>query len=217
MAALVAEGRLIFTQTPQYAPRYVGNTLSCASCHLDAGTRANAAPMWGAVGLYPRYQAKTGQVVTFEQRLQQCFVFSEAGSAPALDSRTILALSAYAHSLARGRVMGDRPAGAGFAVLPATSHDGDPAAGAATFKTRCAACHGANGAGSVGFPALWGWNSYRRGAGMSNPSMAARFIAANMPPGGPALSADEARDVAAFIDSQWRRPDPRKGVLGWMP
>lgn len=223
--ALIAQGKQIFNDTPKYAGRFVNNKLSCSSCHLDGGTRVGSAPLWAAELTYPRYQAKTRAVVTLEQRMQQCFVFSEAGTPPALDSHVILALSAYAHSLSKGKTVGS-DSGAGFTVLPETSHDGDPVAGAEVYSKTCAACHGRGGAGltqngQVIFPPLWGWNSYRKGAGMANPSMAARFIWANMPPGAspdhPSLTADQAKDVAVFIDEQWRRPDPRKGILGWLP
>jgi thiosulfate dehydrogenase len=160
--------------------------------------------------------------VTFEQRLQQCFIFSEKGNAPQITSQTILALSAYAHWMAQGQPIGAPPPGAGLVPIPAGVTDGDPVAGQSVYTARCAACHGASGqglmqAGKTIFPPLWGLNSYTKGAGMSNPEIAARFILANMPEGGPALAPQDAVNVAAYIDTQWRAPDPRKGILGWLP
>jgi thiosulfate dehydrogenase len=66
---------------------------------------------------------------------------------------------------------------------------------------------------SYEFPPLWGPGSYIDGAGMTRPNTAANFIRANMPFGTdyahPVLSAQDAFDVAAFVDSQ-----PRPHRLG---
>jgi thiosulfate dehydrogenase len=221
--ALVRQGWQIFNDTPRHARQFVGNRLSCSDCHLDAGTRENAAPLWGAVPVYPRYQAKLQQVVTLAQRMQQCFEFSERGWVPPLDSETMLALTAYAHWTARAKPIGVVPAGAGLPVLPDTAQGADPVAGQALYASRCASCHGERGQGrSLGqalvAPPLWGLASYAQGAGMSNPAMAARFIWANMPLGQPfSLSPQQAKDVASYIDIQYRAPDPRKGALAWLP
>jgi thiosulfate dehydrogenase len=66
-------GRQIFMNPGEYAKVYVGNQLSCESCHLDAGRLAHSAPMWGAYPMYPAYRSKTHQVNTFAERLQGCF------------------------------------------------------------------------------------------------------------------------------------------------
>jgi thiosulfate dehydrogenase len=64
------------------------------------------------------------------------------------------------------------------------------------------------------FPPLWGPDSYNDGAGMARPITAASFIHANMPNGAdyahPVLNAQDAFDVAVFIDSQ-KRPH-REGL-----
>jgi cytochrome c len=39
----VQRGYQIFTNTPQAAPAFVGNTMRCSSCHLDAGRLAGTA------------------------------------------------------------------------------------------------------------------------------------------------------------------------------
>ena len=40
-------GQAIFNGTSPLAAAFVGNSLRCASCHLDAGRLANSAPLWG--------------------------------------------------------------------------------------------------------------------------------------------------------------------------
>jgi thiosulfate dehydrogenase len=219
---LVRQGWQIFTNTPKYARQFTGNELSCSSCHLNAGTQANAAPLWGAAPMYPRYQDKFKRVVTLQERMQQCFEFSERGWQPPLDSKEILALSAYAHWTAKGRSIGELPKGAGFPVLPSTGKDADPMAGEQVYAAQCASCHGANGQGlksgdRVLFPPLWGLGSFAHGAGMSRAALAARFIWANMPLDKPySMTPQQAKDVAAYMDLQFRAPDPRKGLLGWV-
>ncbi|NRR30450.1 c-type cytochrome [Oxalobacteraceae bacterium] len=216
---LVAQGYRIFTATPKHAYRYSGNALSCQSCHLDGGTRRDAAPLWAAWGQYPAYVAKRDRVVSFEERIQDCFRFSLNGLAPPLDSHEMRALVAYSHWLSQGEVVGANPPGRGFPSLARTGQDSDPQRGKAAFASQCAACHGAQGEGRRGadgaylFPPLWGANSYNKGAGMHRTDLLAGFIKANMPLGNPTLSNQQALDIAAWIQLQERWPDPRKGLL----
>ena len=50
---VIRRGREIFTDTPRAVPQFVGNSMRCASCHLDAGRLANSSPLWGAFVSYP--------------------------------------------------------------------------------------------------------------------------------------------------------------------
>jgi thiosulfate dehydrogenase len=84
------------------------------------------------------------------------------------------------------------------------------------YQTHCAACHGVDGeglksGGAYTFPPLWGRSSYNAGAGMHRDATAAGFIKANMPLGqANTLTDQEAWDVAAYMNSQPRPPDPRR-------
>ncbi|HIE01301.1 MAG TPA: hypothetical protein EYP59_13595 [Thiotrichaceae bacterium] len=98
----VKMGRNIFVNTQEYGKRYVGNGLNCTNCHLSEGRKANAAPLWGAYGMYPMYRVKNSEVVTFEERIQDCFKYSLDGIAPTVDSQEMEALVAYAHWLSTG-------------------------------------------------------------------------------------------------------------------
>jgi thiosulfate dehydrogenase len=65
--------------------------------------------------------------------------------------------------------------------------------------------------GKVVYPPLWGPRSYNWGAGMARIDLAAGFVRANMPFDQPGTLTDQqARDVAAFIDSHERPKDPRQ-------
>lgn len=211
----VLKGQDIFLKTPQNAGKFVGNNLNCVSCHMDAGRRENASPLWAAYVLYPAYRSKNGHVNTLAERLQGCFRYSMNGEMPPADDETIVALESYMYWLAQGAPTGVKLKGQGFKRLPEPAQKPDYVRGEKVFAQNCALCHGADGAGKeVGdhmvFPALWGDGSYNWGAGMHSIPTAAAFIKANMPLGkGNSLSDQEAWDVAYYMNAHERPQDPR--------
>lgn len=213
---MVRLGENIFTHTQQYAKQYVGNALNCSNCHLDRGRKPDSAPMWAAYPYYPAYRAKNHKVNTIQDRISGCFRFSENGHPPPMDSREMTALVSYFAWLARG-IPGNAqlrqhnyPRTAPGARAPDVRH------GATVFAQQCAYCHGRDGQGTAVksgyvFPPLWGPRSYNGGAGMHRVETAAAFIKHNMPLGrGGSLSDQDAWDVAAFVNSHPRPPDPRE-------
>ena len=212
---MVRLGEKIFHDTKGNAKEFVGNSLACSNCHMDGGRLANAAPLWGAYVLYPSYRAKNGHVNTFQERLQDCFLYSMNGKSPTADDKVLVALESYAYFLAKGAPTGVKLPGRGYPKLakPAKLDYGH---GQQVYAEKCAVCHGADGLGQsaadrqVVFPPLWGAHSFNWGAGMSSIDNAAGFIKANMPLSqGNTLTDEEAWDVAAYIDSQERPQDPR--------
>lgn len=212
---VVRQGEQIFLHTRRNAGAYVGNTLDCAGCHLDAGRRAKSAPMWGAYVAYPAFRSKEGAVSTFAARMQGCFQYSMNGKAPPLGDPVLVALESYAYWMATGAPVGTKMAGAGYPRLPAPALAADFARGQHVYDARCALCHGPQGQGQASggqpaFPPLWGPQSFNWGAGMHQVGNAAGFIQANMPLSqGGSLSEQEAWDVALFMDSHERPQDPR--------
>ncbi|HET6432907.1 c-type cytochrome [Dyella sp.] len=212
---LVRRGRDVFMHTPQYASTYVGNGLSCANCHLDAGRLAHSAPLWGAYGMYPQYRKKNHRVNTYGERVQGCFMYSMNGKAPPLDAPEMIALEAYSWWLAQGAPIGRELPGAGYLKLDDPAKAPDYARGKAVFGKYCALCHGDDGqgqavAGRYVFPPLWGSDSFNWGAGMHQLNNAAGFIKANMPLSrGGMLSDQDAWDVAMYMNSHERPQDPR--------
>jgi thiosulfate dehydrogenase len=213
---MVRLGEQIFEHPKQFAPAYVGNSLRCSSCHLNAGRKAHSAPLWAAYVAYPEYRAKNKKVNTFEERLQGCFQYSMNGKAPPLGDPTLVALESYSYWMATGAPINPKLPGRGYPKLPKPEMAPDYGRGKAVYEQRCSLCHGASGAGeqahdgSMVFPALWGDASFNWGAGMSSIDNAAEFIKANMPLSqANSLSDQEAWDVAAYIDSQERPQDPR--------
>ncbi|MHB1564247.1 MAG: c-type cytochrome [Leptospirillum sp.] len=211
---LVRKGEEIFTNTKKYAGHYVGNDLTCESCHLNRGRKAYAAPLWGAYGIYPRYRLKNHKVNSLAERMQGCFRFSMNGTAPAVDSPTVKALVAYSYWMSRGAPVGVKLPGAGMLHLTPPSRSPDPFSGKKVYEARCALCHGLHGQGRMSrgetaFPPVWGGKSFNKGAGFYNVGKLAGFIKMNMPLSkGDSLSDQDAWDVAAYVDSQPRPEKP---------
>lgn len=208
-------GEAIFRDPQAHAAAFVGNTLRCSNCHLQAGRLAGSAPMGPAYVSYPAYRSKNGHVNSFEERLQGCFRFSMNGKVPKLGDPVLVALESYSFWLAKGLPVDEKPAGRGFPKLAKPDLPADYARGGQVYSQHCASCHGAEGLGQssgghVVFPALWGPRSFNWGAGMGSIKNAAEFIHTNMPLGlGGSLTPQQAWDVAKYMDSQVRPQDPR--------
>jgi thiosulfate dehydrogenase len=210
-------GERLMTETATVAPQHVGNALACSNCHLDAGRKAGAAPLWAAFVTFPQYRSKNDQINSFQKRAQDCFLYSMNGVPPALGSTELNAIEAYAAYMARGLPSGDSPPGRGYPKLAAPPEAANPVRGGQIYADQCAACHGSNGEGGFALrlkvPPLWGPQSYNWGAGMATIDKAAAFIHANMPLGQErSLTVQQAWDVATFIDGHNRPQDPRYAV-----
>ncbi|MCW3148469.1 c-type cytochrome [Stutzerimonas stutzeri] len=212
---LVRDGRAIFIDTQKYAADYVGNGMNCTNCHLDQGRKANSAPLWGAYPMYPAYRKKNNKVNSFAERVQGCFQFSMNGKPPAADSHVINALTAYSYWLSTGAPTGQELPGRAYPEVPQPKGGYDIAKGKEVYASQCAVCHGADGEGQKAganyvFPPLWGKDSFNWGAGMHRINTAAAFIKESMPLGkGGSLTAEQAWNVAAFMNSHERPQDPR--------
>lgn len=203
-------GQSIFDYTPRYAPKYVGNQMNCADCHLQSGRSPYSSPMVGLAHIFPTYNERAGRVISLSRRIQQCFARSENGRPPAPDSKEMKALLAYIRWLSPARSAGHAPPGRGLVNLPKLH--GHASRGAAIYIKQCAACHGADGTGVPPIlPPLWGPGSFNEGAGMSRVEKMAAFVQYNMPQNAPrTLTPQEAYDVAAYINS---KPRPKMSPL----
>lgn len=219
----IKRGRDIFVDTPRFAARFSGNSMSCAQCHLDAGRRENSAPMWAAYVQYPKYRAKNKKINTLEERINGCFDYSmnaqasPAGKAPPLGDDVYKELMTYMYWLADGAPTGEEMRGGGYIKVKETPKGYDYVRGAKVYAQNCVLCHGADGQGrkeadgKLRFPPLWGPEAYNWGAGMARVDTAAGFIKANMPLSKPySLSDQDSWDVAAYINAQERPKDPRQ-------
>jgi thiosulfate dehydrogenase len=220
-------GYQLFTNTPQEAARFVGGTVTCSNCHLNAGQRDRALPVVGIAGLFPEYNKRAGRPITLNDRVIECLLRSENATAkitspdamPNDTSPEVIALSAYLTWLSRDYAGTSAPPWRGKnTIAPAAQiplAKLDPKKGEALFTERCAACHGADGQGlTVGDRRpgpLWGPASWNDGAGAARVYTLAGIIRYTMPyvtPG--SLTDEEAQQIAAFITSKPRPAFPFK-------
>ncbi len=210
-AATIPEGPLgdsirlglsVFNETPKYAAPYVGNSMNCGDCHIESGTAAGGIPLVGVPGMFPVYRDREKTVVTFEERIEQCFQRSEHGHRLPNDSPEMVGLVAYAQWLSKDQPTGQPFPGRGLVSLPELN--GDLKRGSLIYAQQCAVCHGADGAGKPpGIPAVWGPDAYDAGAGMNDITKMARFVQHNMPLNKPGnMTAQQAYDVSAYINSK---------------
>lgn len=198
---------------------YSGNKLACGSCHQEVGTKPYGLSWMGVAKRYPRWRGRDGRESTLEDRINGCMQRSLAGKPLPKDSREMRAMVAYMTWLTEATPQENQ--GMLLVKFPLPDRAANPEAGKEIYALQCQNCHGAAGqgyqsmaakdGGSYAAPPLWGNDSFNIGAGMHRLLTATPFIHANMPLGvrynAPALSIEEAYDVAAFMDSH-----PRPGM-----
>jgi len=232
MGRQVRRGRDLITATYAHigpevlnpARRFAGNNLACSNCHLEAGAKKFAIPLFGLYGEFPQYSARTAAEITIEQRLNACMTRSMNGRPLPPAAPELRAMVAYIKFLSTGVPPGQRLPGLGVGRMPELDRAADPVRGQGLYTKACADCHGVEGRGiprgllstALGYmvPPLWGPDSFNDGAGMARLITAANFIHFNMPHGAdylnPQLSAADAWDLAAYMVAQ---PRPHKAGL----
>ncbi len=207
-------GYLMVVETQQYGKRYVGNSLNCTNCHLDAGLHPQALSFVGVSVLYPEYRARAGRRMNLVDQINDCFERNMNGTALPPDSTRLSAIVAYIEWLSKNVPPGSAVPWRGLPPITPV-RDPDVVNGKAVYEKKCVFCHGVDGQGTMAVPPLWGPRSYTIGSDMARVSVAASFIKANMPRGrGWSITDEEAFDVAAYINSQ-PRPDFPKKVYDW--
>lgn len=212
-------GFRLMNETANLLPEHVGNRLSCSSCHFDGGIteggRTGGLSLVGVAAKYPIYRDRAHAAVDLVGRTNSCFERSMNGRALDPDSAEMTALMTYYHWISRGIPIYAEVPWLGLTHL-ASDHRGDPRAGETIYAANCAKCHGADGAGTLLAPPLWGPESFNDGAGMHVPETFAAFTHLNMPKGNPTLTPEQAIDVAAFVTGHPRphfepSDGPRRG------
>jgi thiosulfate dehydrogenase len=207
----IREGLDLFNHTNERLPDYVNANFNCASCHLEAGRKDNAAKLAGVAARFPKFMPRTGAVIPLQDRVNYCFTRSLAGNRLPTDSKEMVSMVAYLTWLSSGVPVGMSIPNTDLPTLEMRTPD--LANGEKLFTDKqCVTCHGADGAGVGGaFPALWGEDSWSVGASMTRLERAASFIKLFMPKTAPGtLSEQEAFDLAAFINSHPRPDAPNK-------
>lgn len=204
----------------------ITNGMNCQNCHLQAGKLPWGNNYSAVNSTYPKFRDRSGTVETISRRINDCFERSLNGKAIDTLGKEMQSIIAYIKWLGQDVEKGTKPESSGIRQLDYLDRAADPARGRLVFMARCQSCHGANGAGVMDpgglqytYPPLWGENSYNTGAGLFRLSRIAGYVKDNMPfnqssHAEPALSDEEAWDVAAFVNSQ---PRPEKDLAGDWP
>ncbi len=210
----IAYGHSIITDTPHLMKAYVRAGMSCAACHIAAGTRPRGGSFIGVYGRFPQWNKRSHRVIALQDRIAECFLYSMNGKAPPYDDKAMIAIVAYIAWLSREIPVGAKQPQDDRYVEPLPSPTPDIARGAQIYATKCSACHQSNGAGLAGvYPPLWGQRSFNSGAGMAHVDRMTGFIRYNMPQNAPgSLSLSQAYDVASYVLSHGR-PSFRKNAL----
>ena len=200
VGASIAYGHDIIVDTHKYLPHNVTARMSCQACHLNAGTQARAGSFIGTYAYFPQWNKRAKRVITLQDRLAECFLYSMNGHPPAYSSREMVALVAYIAWLSRGVPAFSPVSFAQSSNIPLPSASPNIPHGAQLYAQKCAVCHQANGAGNAAFPPLWGPTSFNNGAGMAHIERITGFVYYNMPQNAPgSLTAQDAYDVSAFV------------------
>ncbi len=226
---LIRYGRELIANTsyylgPEGTVASVTNGMNCQNCHLDAGTKTWGNNYGGVYSMYPIYRDRSGTEETIFKRVSDCIERSLNGKAPDTASREMQAIQKYIQWLGKEVPHKTKPPGAGLKELAFLNRAADTLKGKQVFIAKCQRCHGVNGEGVLNpnsgsyyaYPPLWGDNSYNTGAGLFRVTRFAAYVKYNMPfdlKSDTILSAEEAWDVAAFVNSQ-KRPQ-KKFAQDW--
>ena len=228
---LVIYGEELIANTSKYlGPKgsvaAVTNGMNCQNCHLNAG-RKSWGNNYGAVAAnYPKFRDRSGSIETVYKRVSDCMERSLNGKTLDSNSKEMQAMMAYIKWVGNDVAKDSTPKGSGIQPPVYLDRAASPEKGSIVYSAKCQSCHGANGEGllsadgkSYTYPPLWGSNSYNSGAGLFRLSRFAGYVRDNMPlnqasHNAPALSDEEAWDVAAFVNS---RPRPSKDLSGDWP
>ncbi len=198
----IAYGHSIIVDTPRLMKPYVGAQMSCAACHIAAGTQPRGGSFIGLYGRFPQWNKRAHRVIALQDRIAECFLYSMNGKAPAYSSKAMISIVAYIAWLSRGVAVGAAQPHDDRYIVPLPKAAANVGDGAKIYASKCSMCHQPNGSGisAAGFPPLWGAHSFNSGAGMAHADRMTGFIRYNMPQNAPgSLSVSQSYDVAAFV------------------
>ena len=176
---MVRYGYELIMQTRTHLRPYITANMDCAACHVNAGTKARGGSFVGIAAQFPQWNTRAKRVISLQDRLAECFLYSMNGRPPAYNSREMEAMVAYITYLSRGAKLGSKPDPAVRIAHFNPPSAPDPKRGAQIYAQKCSMCHAANGAGSPGYPPLWGATSFNNGAGMHRLWTMAGFVRYN--------------------------------------
>jgi thiosulfate dehydrogenase len=207
MGLSISYGRQLVVDTRRLMKDNVTVRMNCSACHIDGGLKDRGGSFVGTYSRFPQWNRRAHRVITLQDRLAECFLYSMNGHPPGYASKEMVAMVAYIAWLSRGTRQFATPDPARGFVKPLPSRSPDVANGAKIYIAKCASCHRADGNGlGDAFPPLWGAQSFNNGAGMAHLDRMTGFVRYNMPQNAPGtLSQTDAYDVSAWVLTH-RRP-----------
>ncbi|MDF2190323.1 c-type cytochrome [Paraflavitalea sp. CAU 1676] len=193
--------------------RYTNNKMNCTNCHQDGGTKPYSFNLQTSFRRYPEYRAREGRVLSLAERVNNCIMRPHLGKPLPLDGKEMIAFLSYLKWISdTSQVAMNTPGVKGLEItFPDTA--ANSVTGGQLYISHCARCHGQNGEGVMQpdnvayvYPPLWGEKSYQPGSSMHRVIKMAQWLVANMPHDSatylkPLLRADEALDIAAFVNN----------------
>ncbi len=215
----IAYGHDLFENTARLLPKNVRARMNCSACHVAAGTAPKVGSLVGAYAQFPQYNKRSKRVITLQDRIAECFLYSMNGTPPAYSSKEMIAMVSYIAWVSRGTPVLATPDPAFRYDLPLPAATPDFAHGDMVYTQRCASCHQANGEGiALAIPPLWGADSFNSGAGMHRLGTMAGFVRYNMPQNAPgSLSESDAFAVSDYILAHDRPALNAKRVIVFKP
>ncbi|WP_315850112.1 c-type cytochrome [Rhodopirellula baltica] len=196
------------TNTHPLSSPFVGNSLKCTSCHLDAGRHKEAGSFIGVAAAYPAYSPREKSVITLEDRILNCFIRSQNGTRPPNGSKVPVAIAAYITWLSEGTPLKMNPAKPlgpnHMSLLDEPPTPPSVERGESLYMDRCSSCHSDDGLGSDDGPPVWGDQSFNDGAGLAAVQKMASWLQVAMPLDDADLTDQEACDIAAYVNSHDR-------------
>lgn len=202
---LVMRGYYIILETKERLPEYAGDRINCTNCHFGAGnTLGGVRNGISLVGVTKKYVKE----FSLAERINSCFEKSLNGKPLPVDSEPMNAMIAYLKWISGPAEKIEKMSWLGLQPIHST-HVPNPIHGEKLYQKHCYECHGSDGQGQprkddLSYPPLWGSNSFNSKAGMNDPSIFSCFIYQNMPYNNPALTPEEALDIASFVTKQQR-------------
>lgn len=101
----IAQGKDLFSHAT-----FGGSGKVCESCHLGGGREAGRLPngkalpsLTNAAAIFPRFQQRTGKVITLTDQIRSCASNALEGTPPEYGSTELNALASYITSLSQGK------------------------------------------------------------------------------------------------------------------
>src|SRR5207245_4110005 len=127
---------------PDASKRMNWNSLNCVNCHQAGpsglpGSKMFALPLVNAINDYPKFDAKSGKVISLEQRALGMF---GAGAVPIkVETPEFQAILAYLRWLGRETQPGATMVGSGLMAIEPIARAADPKRGKLMFQAKCQA------------------------------------------------------------------------------